>query len=70
MAELFKTKIRRVGTSVGVLIPREQIAEAHLQVGAEVEMALLPHKKDLSGFGFAKRYRVSFQRDKRIRDFR
>ncbi|HLC97988.1 MAG TPA: hypothetical protein VJC21_04370 [Candidatus Nanoarchaeia archaeon] len=69
MAELFKTKIRRVGTSVGVLIPREHIAEARLHVGEEVEIALLSHK-DLSGFGFAKGYRVSFQRDKRIRDFR
>ncbi|HLC97205.1 MAG TPA: hypothetical protein VJC21_00270 [Candidatus Nanoarchaeia archaeon] len=69
MAELFKAKIRRVGTSVGVLIPREHIAKARLQVGEEVEIALMPHK-DLSGFGFAKRYKVSFQRDKRIRDFR
>lgn len=69
MTELFKAKVRRVGSSLGVLIPREKIREINFQEGDELELALLPHTKDFSGFGIARRARVPFLRDKKVRRF-
>ena len=70
MTDLFKVRIRKVGTSLGVLIPFERLKEADLVEGDEVELALLSHKKDFSGFGIARDYTISFVRDKKVRDFR
>ena len=68
MSQTFKVKIRDVGTSVGVIIPQQKLREAHLSVGDEVELALLSPKKDLSGFGIAKKW-GKFVRDKKTREF-
>ncbi len=69
MAELLKVKLREVGTSIGLLLPRDQLQQAHLSVNDEVEVALLPHQKDFSGFGIAQRFKVHFRRSKKDRKF-
>ncbi len=69
MADLFKAKIRNIGTSAGVLIPQDKLIDAGLRIGDEVELSVLSHKKDLSGFGIAKKFKVEFKRDKKIRVF-
>lgn len=69
MVQLFKAKVRKIGTSVGVLIPKENVGEAQIQEDDEVEIALLSHTKDFSGFGMAKKFIIPFQRDKKTRDF-
>lgn len=45
MAELFKAKVRKVGTSYGVLIPMEIIAKEEIKEGEEVELSLLKERK-------------------------
>lgn len=69
MAELFKTKVRQVGTSLGVLIPKEIVRKDSLEKGAEIEVAIL--KKDMrlidEAFGSAKKARLSFKRDRKDR---
>jgi antitoxin component of MazEF toxin-antitoxin module len=42
---LFKTKIRRIGTSFGVLIPRKIIERNKIKKGEEIEIALLKKRK-------------------------
>lgn len=69
MAELFTAKVRKIGTSLGVLLPKEQLRDADVNEGDELEIAILPHKKDLSGFGMAKGCTVPFIRDKKERSF-
>jgi predicted DNA-binding antitoxin AbrB/MazE fold protein len=55
--DLFESKIRKVGTSLGVLIPAENAAKSNLKEGLKVEVAII--KKDLKlideMFGFAKK---------------
>lgn len=69
MAELFKVKVRRIGTSLGVLLPQERLKEAEIGEGEELEIAILPHVKDLSGFGMARNFKIPFKRDKKDRQF-
>lgn len=45
MPELFKTKVRKVGTSLGVLIPKELIEKEKIKEGEEVEVGLLKQRK-------------------------
>ncbi len=45
MGELFKVKIRKIGTSFGVLIPKRLIKENKIKLGEEVEIALLKKQK-------------------------
>ena len=47
METVFKVKIRRIGTSLGVLIPKQLIAEKSIKEGEEVEIALLKKRMDL-----------------------
>jgi antitoxin component of MazEF toxin-antitoxin module len=56
MDAVFKVKIRRIGTSLGVLIPKQLIADKSIKEGEEVEIALLKKRKDLVAkvFGIAK----------------
>jgi antitoxin component of MazEF toxin-antitoxin module len=56
METVFKVKIRRIGTSLGVLIPKRLITEKSIKEGEEVEIALLKKRKDLIAkvFGIAK----------------
>ena len=45
MPELFKAKVRRVGTSLGVLIPKEFAKKEKIKEGEEVEVGLLKERK-------------------------
>ncbi|MBI4009761.1 MAG: AbrB/MazE/SpoVT family DNA-binding domain-containing protein [Candidatus Aenigmarchaeota archaeon] len=63
---MFKTKIRKVGTSLGVLIPKELIEKQKIKEGEEVEIGLLKRKKleeVLKLFGTAKGTKP-FERDR------
>ena len=44
--EIFESKVRKVGTSFGILIPKENTAKSRLTEGTEVKVAII--KKDLS----------------------
>lgn len=67
--ETVHVKLRKIGTSVGVIIPKEQLREAEANVGDEIEIAILPHKKDFSLFGIANGFTEPFVRDKKVRSF-
>lgn len=56
METIFKVKIRKIGTSLGVLIPKQLIASKSIKEGEEVEIAVLKKRKDLvaKAFGMAK----------------
>ena len=57
MDQIFKTKIRRIGTSFGVLIPKKLMKQKKIKIGEEVEIALLKKKKLAlieKAFGIAK----------------
>lgn len=57
MPELFKAKVRKVGTSLGVLIPKDLIEELGVKEGEEVEVGLLKEnrlKLIEKAFGIAK----------------
>jgi len=41
MPETFKTKVRNVGTSFGILIPSNIIKNERIRVGKEVEVTLI-----------------------------
>lgn len=45
MSDLFKAKVRKVGTSLGVLIPKRVIEEEEIKEGQEVELSLLKRRK-------------------------
>ncbi len=69
MGEVFKAKIRPIGSSACVIIPAEQLAESNAKIGDEIKVALLPLKKDHSLFGSVKEI-VPFERDKKVREFK
>lgn len=69
MAELFKAKVRQIGTSAGILISQERLRQEAIHIGDEIELAIVPHAKDFSGFGLAKSARTPFVRDKKVRAF-
>ena len=66
----FDGKIRQVGSSFGVLIPKEIVAQGKLKKGQMVRVAIL--KKDLSmldkAFGSMKNL-PPFERDRDDREF-
>ena len=69
MPEMFKAKVRRVGTSFGVLIPRGVSARAGIREGEHVEVGLLKERRiDLieKAFGIA-RGAGPFHRDRKDR---
>ena len=45
MPELFKAKIRKVDSSLGILIPKEVIEKQKIKEGEEVEVELLKQRK-------------------------
>ena len=66
MSELFKTKVRRVGTSLGLLIPKEIAEHEKLKEGQEIEVSLIQRLKleeVLKLFGTAKGAKP-FKRDR------
>lgn len=72
MPEPFQAKLRRIGTSIGILLPSEQLTAIDSEVGDEIEVVLLKHRKpkDIAqGFGAAKEFKKPFERDKKTREF-
>ena len=45
MTELFKSKIRRIGSSYGLIIPKQVLEQQHLEEGEEVEVGLLKERR-------------------------
>ena len=69
MSKLFKAKVRKVGTSLGVLIPKEVAEQEQIREGMEVEVGLLRARKVnevLKLFGTA-RGTKPFARDRKDR---
>jgi len=56
METVFKAKVRRIGTSLGILISKQLIASKSINEGDEIEVAILKRRKDLITklFGIAK----------------
>ena len=72
MPEPFQAKLRKIGTSVGILLPSEQLNAIGSEVGDEIEVVLLRHRKSkdiTKGFGMAKGFSKPFERDKKTREF-
>ncbi|MFA4820141.1 MAG: hypothetical protein WC613_04245 [Candidatus Aenigmatarchaeota archaeon] len=72
MPQPFQAKLRRIGTSIGILLPSEQLNAIGSDVGDDVEIVLLRHRKgkDIErGFGMAKGFSKPFKRDKKTREF-
>lgn len=70
--DIFKSKIRPLGSSACVLIPKEQLKDEGLEIGDEIEVALLRHRDPEeidAGFGIAKHFTKPFIRDKKTREF-
>lgn len=66
MPELFKAKVRKVGTSLGVLIPKELAKREKIKEGEEVEVGLLKENRLRlieKAFGIAKGAKP-FERDR------
>ena len=70
MSDIFKAKVREVGTSLGVLIPKEVAKDMKIKKGEEIRVSIL--KPDLralcESFGIAKSAKP-FERDHRDREF-
>ena len=45
MSELFKAKVRRVGTSLGLLIPKEVVEQEKIKEVQEIELSILKQRK-------------------------
>lgn len=45
MAEMFKVKVRKVGDSLGILIPKDIADTESIKEGEEVEVSVLKRKK-------------------------
>ena len=72
MSDVFQTKLRKIGSSVGVLIPKEKLVSLNVDVGDEIEVALLKHRsveEIMEGFGSARHFKEPFVRDKKTREF-
>jgi len=66
MSELFKAKVRKVGTSLGILIPKGIAEQDKIKVGQEIQVSFLKQRKIeevLKLFGTAKGAKP-FERDR------
>jgi len=57
MSELFKAKVRKVGTSLGILIPKGIAEQDKIKAGQEIQVSFLKQRKleeVLKLFGTAK----------------
>jgi antitoxin component of MazEF toxin-antitoxin module len=57
MGEMVEVKLRRIGTSVGVLLPKRLLKEGHFKIGEKVHVGILKtQRKELieKAFGMAK----------------
>ncbi len=66
MTELIKAKVRKIGTSFGVILPKEMLNLRQIREGDEIEITVF--KKDLrlleKAFGMAKGAKHPFIRDR------
>jgi antitoxin component of MazEF toxin-antitoxin module len=64
MARMFKAKVRNVGTSLGVLIPKEVAEEEKVKTGEEIEVTIMRRnvRNVMKLFGTAKTAN-EFERD-------
>ena len=44
---MFKAKVRQVGTSLGLLLPKDVVDEENLKAGSEVDVSLFRPRKEL-----------------------
>ncbi|HLD33703.1 MAG TPA: AbrB/MazE/SpoVT family DNA-binding domain-containing protein [Candidatus Nanoarchaeia archaeon] len=45
MPEMFKSKIRKIGSSYGLIVPKKYLVELHIEEGEEVEVGLLKERR-------------------------
>ena len=45
MSELFKAKVRRVGTSLGVLIPKGIAEQEKIKIGEEIQLHIIKQRR-------------------------
>ena len=45
MSELFRAKARKIGTSVGVLIPKGIIQQEKIKIGEEIKFQIVKERK-------------------------
>jgi len=79
MGDIFRTKVRNVGTSLGVLLPKEIVKKENVRVGDEVEVSIfrsLPKeerrkliKKSFGMFRSSRSKLLKFERDRKDREF-
>ncbi len=58
MGEMFEVKVRKVGTSLGILLPKEVVVREQIKEGEKVEVGLLKKRRlELieKAFGIAKK---------------
>lgn len=70
--EVFDAKVRQVGSSLGVLIPKEIIDENELKENETVKMFILRKKNPElieKSFGLFKKSKKKFIRDRKDREF-
>lgn len=72
MTEVFEAKLRRIGNSVGVIIPAEIIEALGFDIGDVVHIAIPPSSKEKRNKAIMKlagmyKKASSFKRDKRDR---
>lgn len=75
MPEVFQAKLRKIGSSVGILVPQDRLKDLNVRVGDEIDVALLRHRTQEemdalfeAAFGIAKGA-GPFVRDKKTREF-
>ena len=66
MTEIIEAKIRKVGTSLGVLIPKKMLAEGNFKEGQTVSISLFKKNMKLinESFGLARGVKIPFERDR------
>ena len=45
MTESFKAKVRKVGTSIGVLIPKGVAEQEKIKIGEEIQLTILKQRR-------------------------
>ncbi len=72
MSEIFSVKVRKIGSSAGVIMPKDQLDSMKIEIGDEIDISVLKHRNpaDIEAFfGIAKDFKHKFERDKTAREF-
>jgi len=56
MADVFISKVRPIGSSLGIIIPKEVVKQEHLESGKEIKVSIIHQNQNLLNklFGSAK----------------